>query len=65
MKFVNFEGIPRDRPSSEVSVRGIVLDLHSERNLAGYEYRLAAGSFTLEWRNGRDREMSCNFEFGA
>lgn len=65
MKFVNFGGIPRDRPTSEVSVRGIVLNLHNEWNFTRYEYHLPSSRFTLEWRNARNPEVICNFEFGG
>lgn len=65
MKFINFDGIPKDKPTFEISIRGIVLNLHNEWNFVRYEYDLPLRRFALEWREARNPEAICNFEFSG
>jgi len=63
MKFVNFEGIQKDIPTSELRVRSTSLDLHNEWDFIGYAYDLLSNRMTLRWRDARKPEWSCYFEF--
>ena len=63
MRFINFNGIQKNIPTSVVSVRGAHLDLHNEWNFIGYVYELSSNRFIMRWRDARIPESFCQFEF--
>jgi hypothetical protein len=63
MKFVNFDGLERNKIAIGISVGGIPLDLHNEWNLLCYSYDLASATFTMRWQCEAHSDSEYRFEF--
>jgi hypothetical protein len=63
MRFVNFEGLKKDKITTDIQVGGVNLDLHNEWYFVSYYHQIPSKRFSIGWVNESHPDVKCFFDF--